>query len=46
MREPRKIGDTNIYVETKWDADAIEKICRELIKRFGYSDRDLTISKF
>ena len=46
MREPREVGDTSIYVETKWDADAMEKISRELIRHFGYSDRDLTISKF
>ena len=45
MREPKKIGDTNVYVETKWDADAMETHCRRLISQFGYSDWDLKIEK-
>jgi len=45
MREPRQIGDSIIYVETKWDANAMKTICIKLMGCFGYSDRDLTIVK-
>ena len=43
LHEPRKIGNSGIYIETKWDADAIEKRSRDLIKHFGYDDTDLKI---
>jgi hypothetical protein len=45
LHEPREISNSGIYVETKWDADAIEKRSRDLIKHFGYVDTDLSIDK-
>jgi hypothetical protein len=45
LHEPREVGNSGIYVETKWDADAIEKRSRDLIKHFGYDDTDLEIDK-
>lgn len=45
LHEPKEIGNSGIYLETKWDADAIEKRSRDLIKHFGYDDTDLKIDK-
>ena len=45
LHEPKEIGNSGIYLETKWDADAIEKRIRDLIKHFGYDDTDLRIDK-
>ena len=45
LHEPTEIGNSGIHIETKWDADAIEKRSRDLIKHFGYDDTDLRIDK-
>lgn len=43
MREPLKVGRTNIYVETHWSANSTLRICLGLLALFGYSDQDLKI---
>lgn len=43
LRNPQKISNTNIFVETNLSADSIVKICYRLLAVFGYSDKDLKI---
>ena len=45
LHQPKEIGNSGIYLETNWNADAIEKRSRDLIKHFGYDDTDLRIDK-
>lgn len=40
---PEQIEGTNIYLETKLDAENIVKRCYYIIRRFGYEDKDLNI---
>ncbi len=43
LREPRRIGNTDIYVETNLSANAIVKLCRKIVALFGYRKEDLII---
>ncbi|HOO54372.1 MAG TPA: type I restriction endonuclease [Methanothrix sp.] len=41
---PEPISGTDIYVETSHSADRIVKISKDIIKLFGYSEDDLSVS--
>lgn len=43
LRQPGKISNTNIFVETNLSANNIVKICLQMLAAFGYSSNDLTI---
>lgn len=43
MREPRKVGDSGLYVETHWSAKSMVKLSLDLLALFGYTDQDLKI---
>lgn len=43
LKAPKKIPNTNIYVETNVSAHNITKLCRALIAEFDYSDEDLKV---
>lgn len=43
LRAPKKISNTNIFVETNLSANNIVRICRDLLKIFGYSKDALRI---
>ena len=41
--EPRRIGSTNIFVETNLSANSIVKLCFTTVALFGYPTKDLRI---
>lgn len=41
--EPKQIGRSGIYAETKWNANQIEDRCLEVLKRFGYQRNEFRI---
>jgi len=43
LREPKKIKNTDIYVETNLSANSIVQLSKIVISLFGYQDNDLTI---
>ena len=43
LDEPRSVGASGFFVETKWTAQAILNQCHRLIARFGYSESELKI---
>jgi len=43
LREPKKINNTDIYVETNLSANSIVQLSKIVISLFGYQDNDLTI---
>ncbi|MDP8241609.1 MAG: type I restriction endonuclease [Candidatus Celaenobacter antarcticus] len=44
LRNPQKINNTNIYVETNLSANSIVDLCYKTISVFGYSKNDLKIN--
>ena len=43
LYEPRPVGASGFFLETKWAAQAMLNQCHQLITRFGYSESDLQI---
>ena len=43
LDEPRSVGASGYFVETKWAAKPMLDQCHRLITRFGYSESDLKI---
>lgn len=43
LREPEKIKDTDIYVETNLSANSIVSLSKKVIKLFGYDENELII---
>jgi len=43
LREPKKIKNTDVYVETNLSANSIVQLSKIVISLFGYQDNDLTI---
>lgn len=43
LREPEKIKDTDIYVETNLNANSIVSLSKKVIKLFGYDENELII---
>lgn len=43
LREPKKIKNTGIYVETNMSANQVVKISREILALFGYDESNLKI---
>ena len=43
MAAPKAIRDSDYYVGTGYNANTIEKRCRYLLAKFGYTERDLQI---
>lgn len=43
LREPKKVSNSGLFVETHWSANSIVRVTLDLIALFGYSDRDLII---
>ena len=43
LDEPRSVGASGFFLETKWAAQAMLNQCYQLIARFGYSESDLQI---
>jgi len=43
LREPRKIRNTGIYVETNMSANQVVKISKEILALFGYDESELRI---
>ncbi|HVS89281.1 MAG TPA: hypothetical protein VHF01_13810 [Candidatus Acidoferrum sp.] len=43
LRLPKKIADSDVYVETNLSANSIVKLCLDLIALFGYQDSDLVL---
>ena len=43
LRNPRKINNTDIYVETHFSANRIVKLSKKVITLFGYKEEDLSI---
>ncbi len=43
LKRPKRIGRTQFYAETKFDANQLVKQCHELLALFGYKDSDLEL---
>jgi len=43
LRSPKKINNTDIYVETHFSADMIVELSKRIIRLFGYKEDDLSI---
>jgi predicted type IV restriction endonuclease len=43
LREPRKVSNSGLFVETHWSANSIVRVTLDLIALFGYTDKDLKI---
>ena len=43
LREPERINNTEIYVETNLNANSIVKLSKHIIELFGYREDDLSI---
>ncbi len=43
LRLPKKVSNSEVYVETNLSANSIVKLCLDLIALFGYQDSDLVL---
>jgi hypothetical protein len=43
LRIPQQIKGSGIYMETNLSSNQIARICLEMIKLFGYSEKDFNI---
>jgi hypothetical protein len=43
LRDPERINNTDIYVETHFSANRIVELSKRIIRLFGYKESDLSI---
>jgi len=43
LRNPKRINNTDIYIETNLSANSIVKLSKSIISLFGYKENDLSI---